>query len=129
MMKQKALKLATIPAVAALAILALGVRDTAAGSRVSGQYATSTSKLSKVGNLNPKLSRLCRRGQFKQRKVLRLSIGYVGEDGRGITGIAKPGWNLYDPTGAGDPDYTYHFYNQGYSNCRVYEARTPRPNQ
>jgi len=129
MMKQKALKLATIPAVAALAILALGTRDGAAGERVPGQYATSKSKLSQVGDLNPKLSRLCRRGQFKQRKVLRLSIGYVGEDGRGITGIAKPGWNLYDPTGAGDPDYTYHFYNQGYSNCRVYEARTPRQNR
>ncbi|MBO6948256.1 MAG: hypothetical protein JJ855_09800 [Rhodospirillales bacterium] len=128
-MKQKALKLVMAPAVAALAILALDAQDTAAASRVSGQYATSKSKLSKVGDLNPKLSRLCRRGQFKQRKVLRLSIGYVGKDGYGITGIAKPGWNLYDPTGAGDPDYTYHFYNQGYSNCRVYEARTPRQNR
>ncbi len=129
MMKQKALVSARTWVIAALAIFALGAADASAAERVKGQYATSNARLSQVGDLNAKLSRLCRKGLFKQRKVLRLSIGYIGEDGRGITGIAKPGWNLYDPTGVGDPDYTYHFYNQGYSNCRVYEARTPRPNQ
>ncbi|MGJ3258883.1 MAG: hypothetical protein ACFE0S_04695 [Rhodospirillales bacterium] len=129
MMKQKALVSAKTWVIAALAIFALGAANASAAERVKGQYATSSARLSQVGDLNAKLSRLCRKGLFKQRKVLRLSIGYIGEDGRGITGIAKPGWNLYDPTGVGDPDYTYHFYNQGYSNCRVYEARTPRPNR
>lgn len=129
MMKQKALVSTRTWVTAALAIFALYAVDASAAERVKGQYATSNARLSQVGDLNAKLSRLCRKGLFKQRKVLRLSIGYVGEDGRGITGIAKPGWNLYDPTGVGDPDYTYHFQNQGYSNCRVYEARTPRPNR
>ncbi len=129
MMKQKALVSTRTWVTAALAIFALCAVDASAAERVKGQYATSNARLSQVGDLNAKLSRLCRKGLFKQRKVLRLSIGYVGEDGRGITGIAKPGWNLYDPTGVGDPDYTYHFQNQGYSNCRVYEARTPRPNR
>ncbi len=129
MMKQKAVITTRNMVIAALAIFAVSSADASAANRVKGQYATSNARLSSVGDLNPKLSRLCRKGMFKQRGVLRLSIGYLGENGRGITGIAKPGWNLYDPTGVGDPDYTYHFYNQGYSNCRVYEARTPRPRQ
>ncbi len=99
-----------------------------AQSRVKGEYAQSRQPLFRVGTLNNQLSALCRRGLFKQRKPYRLSIGYLGERGRGITGIAQRGWNLYDPTGAAIPDVTYHFFNQGYSNCRVYVAdNPPRP--
>jgi hypothetical protein len=127
MMKQKAVISAGKTALAALALCLLAVPDTSAQNRIKGEYAQSKSRVSKVGHLNPKLSRLCRQGQFKQRKVLRLSIGFIGDNGQGITGVAKPGWNLYDPTGVGDPKYTYHFQNQGYSNCRVYEALTPPP--
>jgi hypothetical protein len=131
MMKQKAVISARTmtcgTALTALAIFAFSAVDVSAANRVKGEYAQSKSRMSQVGRINPKLSRLCRQGQFKQRKVLRLSIGFVGPNGRGVTGVAKPGWNLYDPTGVGDPDYTYHFYNQGYSNCRVYEALTPPP--
>lgn len=127
MMKQNAVTLTGKTALAALAICALTATDAAAKNRIKGEYANTKSSMSSVGKLNPKLSRLCRQGTFKQRKVLRLSVGYIGDKGQGITGVAKPGWNLYDPAGAGDPKYTYHFYNQGYSNCRVYEALTPPP--
>ena len=127
MMKQKAVISAGKTALAAFALCAFVATDTSAANRVKGEYARSKSHISKVGKINPKLSRMCRQGTFKQRKILRLSIGYIGDKGQGITGIAKPGWNLYDPQGVGDPDYTYHFFNQGYSNCRVYEALTPPP--
>lgn len=127
MTKQKAVTSACRMALAALALLAFSAADATAANRVKGEYAQSKSRVSQVGQYNAKLSRLCRRGQFKQRKVLRLSIGFVGPNGRGITGVAKPGWNLYDPTGVGDPKFTYHFQNQGYSSCRVYEALTPPP--
>ena len=106
---------------------AVSAGDARAQSRVKGEYANSRSPLYRVGDINPKLSSLCRRGLFKQRRDLRLSIGYIGPNGEGITGIAQKGWNLYDPTGAAVDDRTYHFYNQGHSNCRVYEAVTPPP--
>ena len=129
MMKQNAVISTGKAVLCALAVLAFCAPDVSAANKVKGEYAQSTSLLKRVGALNPKLSRLCKQGLFKQRKDLRLSIGFIGKNGRGITGVAKPGWNLYDPTGAGDPKYTYHFANQGYSSCRVYEALTPRTPQ
>ena len=110
-----------------LLALALASSPVAGAERVRGQYATSKSPIYRVGTLDPKLSRLCRDGKFKQRKLLLLSIGYVGPKGKGISGIAQKNWNLYDPTGAAKDNMTYHFFNQGYSNCRVYVAKNPPP--
>ena len=97
-----------------------------AKQRVKGQYATSKYPYASVGNISKQLSNACRQGKFRQRKYLLYSIGYVGKKGRGITGIAKKGWNLHDPLGLARDQYTYHFYNQGYSNCKVYFALTPK---
>lgn len=131
MMKQNAdpsaKKLAFVSCALVVAGLVLFAVAAQAANKVKGEYANSRSPLYKVGNLNPKLSRLCRQGLFKQRKLLLLSIGYIGGKGEGITGIAKQDYNLYDPTRVSEPDKTYHFFNQGYSNCRVYVAVTPPP--
>lgn len=128
MMKQNAFQLAKKMAVMLVFVLvASTAHDAFAKSRVKGEYANTRSPVYKVGDYNRKLSLLCRRGLFKQRKILRLSIGYIGKNGEGITGIAQRGWNLYDPTGAAEDERTYHFFNQGFSNCRVYVAVTPPP--
>lgn len=128
MMKQNAFHLAKKMAVMLAFLFIAGLaQDAHAKSRVKGEYATSRSPVYQVGDYNGQLSRLCRRGLFKQRKILRLSIGYIGPNGQGITGIAQRGWNLYDPTGVAIDERTYHFFNQGFSNCRVYVAVTPRP--
>ena len=50
----------------------------------------------------------------------------TGRQGRGVTGVAFKGWNLIDKFGRAQDGMTYHFHNQGYSNCKVYESQTPR---
>jgi len=75
-----------------------------------------------VGSLNQTLSNACQRREFNQVRQLRLTIGYNGEKGQGITGVAKMGWNLYDPLGVAEPGFTYHFFHDGHSDCRVYIA-------
>ena len=127
MMKQNAI-IRTCKTVAfTLALAVFGLAAAHADAVIKGQHATSKQPLYQVGDLNQKLTNLCRQGLFKQRRVLRLSIGYKGDKGQGITGIAQKDWNLYDPKGVAEPDRTYHFFNQGYSNCRVYVAVTPPP--
>lgn len=116
----------TIAIAAGVFLLALPM-EADAERLVRGEWAQSKAPVYKVGDYNAKLSALCRKGLFRQRKLLRLSIGFVGPDGYGITGIAQQGYNLYDPTGASEPQRTYHFFSQGYSNCRVYVAVTPPP--
>lgn len=108
------------------AALFLCAADASAANRVKGEYANTKQPIRNVGELNSELSHLCRRGLFKQRKLLRLSIGFIGPNGQGVTGVAQKGWNLYDPTGAAEAERTYHFFNQGFSNCRVYVAVTPK---
>ena len=108
-----------------LSLISAGSAD-AARKRVPGQYGTSAQPYWQVGALNQKLSSACQRGEFGQRAHLRLSIGYVGQKGRGITGIATSNWNLLDIKGLAVPRKTYHFFNQGYSNCKVYVSDTPR---
>ena len=128
MMRQNTFHLAKKMAVMLVFLSFAGLaEDASAKSRVKGEYANTRSPVYKVGDYNSALSRLCRRGMFKQRRILRLSIGYIGKNGKGVTGIAQRGWNLYDPTGAAENERTYHFFNQGFSNCRVYVAVTPRP--
>ena len=101
-------------------------KEAVSKQRVTGQYSTSKYPYWAVGTLNKQLSIACRDGGFKQQKYLLYSIGYLGKRGRGITGIAKKGWNLYDPFKLAKPGFTYHFFNQGYSNCKVFMAKTPR---
>jgi hypothetical protein len=93
------------------------------------QYGVSTAPYWKVGTIMPELSKLCRKGQFNQVFKDGLYIGYGGKGNAGgvaISGIAKRGFNLYDPLGKADPVNTYHFKNDGYSNCTVYQA-IPQP--
>jgi hypothetical protein len=111
---------------AALALAVLTAPDVAIGKeRVRGQYATSKQPYRSVGTIDKQLSSACQRGEFRQRKYLVFSIGFNGTKGRGITGIAQKNWNLIDKKGLAKPDRTYHFFNQGYSNCKVYVAKTP----
>ena len=105
--------------------LGLSANTEAARKRVPGQWAYTDQPYWRVGALNKKLSNACQRGEFGQRKIYRLSIGYIGDKGRGITGIANTNWNLHDPKRLAEPRKTYHFFNQGYSNCKVYVADTP----
>lgn len=95
----------------------------------SGKYTTTKQPYWKVGQYNGALSDACRRNFFNQKKVQNLNIGYHGQSGMGVTGIATQDWNLKDPMGLSEPNITYHFFNDGYSNCKVYIARLrPRRN-
>ncbi len=89
------------------------------------QYATSKSPYWRVGDVNKALSALCQKRLFNQVRHHRLYIGYLGGKGTGTTGIAKKCWNLFDPTNVGIPGLTYHFFNDGSSNCKVYTAGKP----
>tara|TARA_B100001094_G_C17963727_1_gene686761 strand:+ start:198 stop:575 length:378 start_codon:yes stop_codon:yes gene_type:complete len=82
-----------------------------------------------VGQYNSALSDACRRHEFNQKKVQNLNIGYSGKRGMGVTGIATQAWNLHDPRGLAEVNITYHFFNDRYSNCKVYVARFKRARQ
>ncbi|MBL6957735.1 MAG: hypothetical protein ISR52_02045 [Rhodospirillales bacterium] len=84
------------------------------------RYATSVSPYWRVGDLDKVLSDACQRGEFNQRQTLKLTIGFLGKQGPATTGIANKDYNLRDPKGLAQKGYTFHFYNDGYSNCRVY---------
>ncbi len=103
----------------------VSVSSVEAGGRVKGQYATSKQPYWKVGRIDRGLSGACQRGEFRQRKYVTYSIGYTGKLGRGLTGIANKHWNLIDPKGLAKEGVTYHFFKQGYSNCKVFVAKTP----
>ena len=81
-------------------------------------YSTAAHWL--VGDYNRKLSRACQRREFSQKRQFRYMIGFIGKEGRAITGIATATWNLYDPKRLAAKNMTYHFYNDGYSDCAVY---------
>ncbi len=93
-----------------------------AGLAQAGQYANSRSPYWNVGSLNQVLSDACQNRQFNQIEPFQLTLGFIGPTGMAITGIAKMGWNLYDPTQLAQPGFTYHFFNDGLSNCQVYAA-------
>jgi hypothetical protein len=116
----------------AATFVALGFGDFSiakAGSPIKGQYTTSEMPYWSVGVFDGFLSDACRRGDFIQRRLGSYSIGYIGKRGRGITGIATKYWNLIDRTGLSKPNFTYHFKNQGFSNCKVYVAKIPKKNR
>lgn len=107
----------TWPAALALALFGVQTADAA-------RYATSRSPMWQVGQINRALSDACQRGLFNQLIIQNINIGYIGDEGRGVTGMAMKGWNLRDPQARAEVNVTYHFYNDGYSNCRVYVARS-----
>jgi len=92
----------------------------------SGKYKNSKQPYWGVGQYNRILSDACRRHEFNQKKIQNLNIGYSGKIGRGVTGIATQAWNLHDPRGLSEVNITYHFFNDRYSNCKVYVARSRR---
>ncbi|WP_404381961.1 hypothetical protein [Caenispirillum salinarum] len=112
---------------AALLAVGLTLAATAAPPPAAAQgaiYAWTNDSFWKVGRLDKELSALCRRSEFNQVRKNRLKIWYTGKDniGRGTTGVAKYGWNLSDPNGKAVPDVTYHFINDGWSDCKVFVA-------
>ncbi|NQV99497.1 MAG: hypothetical protein HQ483_07350 [Rhodospirillales bacterium] len=108
-----------------MAIAGVSGSAVAAGSRVKGEYANSRQPYWKIGTLDKQLSGACQRGEFRQRRNAAYSVGFIGPEGRGMTGIANKDWNLIDPRGLAKAGFSYHFYNQGYSNCKVFVARMP----
>jgi len=88
----------------------------------AGEYATSKSPYWAVGSLNPLLSDACQAREFNQIVPFKLTIGFQGPEGMAIVGVAKMGFNLYDPRRLAQPGFTYHFFNDGLSNCRVFLA-------
>jgi hypothetical protein len=122
---------ATVAMSLVLGLAGMSVTDSAwaRDARSTRQYGISIAPFWQVGEPDADLSRLCRRGRFNQRANNALYIGYLGKanPGRGYTGVAKRGYNLIDPTGQAEPDMTYHFFNDGYSNCKVYTAEDPPP--
>lgn len=84
------------------------------------RYAVSQSPRWEVGRLDPALSQACRRLEFNQQQDHRIYIGYAGKVGTGTTGVGKKGWNLRDPHGLAEAGITYHFFDDGYSDCRVF---------
>ena len=93
----------------------------------SGKHMNSKQPYWSVGQYNRALSDACKRHEFNQKKIQNLNIGYSGKTGRGVTGIATQGWNLHDPKGLAESNITYHFFNDRYSNCKVYVARFKQP--
>ena len=94
--------------------------------RARGQPIISTKPYWQVGNIDPILTAACRRGEFGQNKVNLTTIGFVGAQGRSMTGIATSNWNLVDRNRLAKPNMSYHFFNEGYSNCKVYTWPSPR---
>lgn len=107
---------------ACAAVAAIGLACAAGTDARAARYATSQSPYWFVGQLDTRLSSLCRKGEFNQRRDIVVYIGYVGGNGRATTGIAKKGFNLKDRRGVAQPGVTYHFFNDGHSNCKVYVA-------
>ena len=79
-----------------------------------------------VGDFSRTLSLACQRREFSQKRQFRYIIGFIGKEGQAITGIATTTWNLHDPRRLAAKGMTYHFYNDGYSNCAVYVTPQPR---
>lgn len=117
----------TLSVMAILAIAVLGSVTSLAGAAQAGRYANSRSPYWQVGKPDSQLSTACKFNRFNQVKDLRLFIGYLGDRGMGVTGVAQKGWNLRDPGGLAKAGLTYHFADDGLSTCRVYVAGVATP--
>jgi hypothetical protein len=122
MLKKDSPRLLTLFVLTGLAVMAFANQSLAG----SGKYTTTDYPYWQVGQYNDALSDACQRHLFNQKKIQNLNIGYKGDSGMGVTGIATREWNLVDPMGLAEPNITYHFFNDGYSNCKVYIARLKR---
>lgn len=79
----------------------------------------------RIGVYDPDLSTLCAKKLFNQRTELRRSVYFVRD--RVLLGGARgDGRNLIDPTGARRFDLDYWFRNDGFSDCEVFHAVSPR---
>ncbi len=109
-------------AIMVLSVVLGAVSPAAAYDEQARRYATSRVPYWEIGNLDRELSRLCQQGGFNQKRVAELYITFIGEEGKGITGVAKVGYNLHDPGKRADPEKTYHFFSDATTDCRVYVA-------
>jgi hypothetical protein len=105
-------------AIAAIATMMLA----SSGDAAADANGRSSSPYWKVGRLDPLLTQACRKQQFNQRHAFSASIGFAGTRGRGSTGAAQKDWNLDDPSGLARAGFTYHFFNDGLSDCTVFVA-------
>lgn len=112
---------AVLPAVA-VALLGTAFHPAWAVDVKPRQYGFSTDQVRKVGTLNGDLSKLCRLGEFNQRRIAEYYLAFDDGESRNLIGIAKQNYNLYDPLGKATPDKTYHFLNDGTSQCKVFVA-------
>ena len=108
-------------------VLTLGVALITTGSAAADEYARTYHPYWRVGTLDRELSAACRKMRFNQVYAHRTHIGFHGDDGPAITGVATKEWNLRDPQRLAVKGLTYHFYNDGFSNCKVFVAGTPAP--
>jgi len=97
-----------------------GGESHAINSKGTYVYATSTLPKESVGLFDPVLSQACQLREFNQRRAYYMVIRFNGNKSPGLSGIATTDWNLYDPKRLAAPRMTFHFFNDGYSNCRVY---------
>lgn len=88
----------------------------------SRQWGETNNPFTDVGNRSQELTQLCRLGYFNQRRIAETFIRYKGAERGGLLGIAKQAYNLYDPLKKSEPDKTYHFHNDGTSQCKVFVA-------
>ncbi|MFA7429191.1 MAG: hypothetical protein WCZ23_03435 [Rhodospirillaceae bacterium] len=105
-----------------LVMMIVGLGPAAAYDEQARRYATSSAPYWKIGTLDQELSRLCQQGRFNQKRISELYIAFIGKEGKGITGVAKVGYNLHDPIKKGDREKTYHFFSDATTDCRVYVA-------
>jgi len=86
------------------------------------RYGISNEPLYKVGTRSSPLSLLCRQGQFNEVRINFYYMTFTNPQWGGTVGIAKVGFNLYDPGNKGNPNESYFFYEDGTSDCAVYLA-------
>lgn len=79
--------------------------------------------ISSLGQPNPKLSRACRQGLFRQK----IDHHFVAVFDRRVYGAAKGGTgSLVDRQRLGSPGLIYVFLGQGTTSCRVYVGGAAR---
>ncbi|MSP88834.1 MAG: hypothetical protein EXQ92_08495 [Alphaproteobacteria bacterium] len=74
-----------------------------------------------IGTVDKKLSNLCSTARFNQVDTNRVTVGFNGQVGAGVLGVARgDGYNLFDPTRAARPDDTYFFHRDRTGQCTVF---------
>jgi hypothetical protein len=107
-------------AIAFFALLLVAALSQGAGAVEQVTYTISKAPYWNVGVLSQRLSSACKGQAFNQRWGYRYIIRFNGKEGAGVTGIATKEWNLHDPLNLGETDKTYHFFSDGFSDCKVY---------